>query len=289
MTKLLIMVAFLITAIGHTQTEPTTTWKTPLPPKIEVGKTYPVAAQYDAGNDGSGTDYTLKGNIQFSISEKTGDKYQWRAGTNVLNTMNTHSGFATKDWTIPSLPPSTTLTKGTTYVLRVGYQNDNHAWAKSSNEYPITISPEKPGTIVSTVNAVDFISSDIILKATEKLEIMVKYTSQKDIAVNGIKFSLWTVTNPFSDVMHGIYTNKKVLPAGTNLTTTITVSPPETITTNGIIWTSATLASQDPNENDPQYTGPIKDYFYQLRMIKGSDHSFTPHLKKVQSTLTIIR
>lgn len=283
MKKLLLMIAFGATTLIFAQTEPTATWTTTPPSKLEVGKTYTFTAKYDAGNDGSGTDYTSKDNIQFSISEKADKKLLWKAGTNDPSTKNTHSGTAKKEWKIPELPSSASLPSGTTYVLRVGFQNSDNKWAKTT-EYPIIIGGEATAS-----DAVSFDGSEVTLKASQKLEIPIQYSSDTDIAVDGIKLTLWTITAPFSDVWHGLYSNKKVLPAGQNLTTTITINVPKTIKTDNLIWTSDEIASHNPNVNDDQYKAPIKNYYYQLRMVKGGDDSFTPELKNNQATLIITK
>lgn len=271
------------TTFSFAQTAPSSTWINSPPSKIEVGKIYDLAAKYDAGNDGNGTDYKSKANIQFSISEKTGNKYEWKAGVNIPNTMDTHSGIAKKEWKIPELPSSASLPSGTTYVLRVGFQNSDNKWAKTT-EYPIIIGGE-----ATAADAVSFDGSEVTLKASQKLEIPIRYSSDTDIAVDGIKLTLWTITAPFSDVWHGLYSNKKVLPAGQNLTTTITINVPKTIKTDNLIWTSDEIASHNPNVNDDQYKAPIKNYYYQLRMVKGGDDSFTPELKNNQATLIITK
>lgn len=282
MRKPQLLTLLFATALGFAQTAPTATWLSAPPAKIDVDETYALAAKYDAGDDGHGKKYNAKTTVQFSISEKAGNKYTWKAGVTIPESVNKHAGMAGRDWKIPSLPPSSSLAPGTVYVMRVGFQNDNDAWAKASAEYEIII-----GGSATIADAVGFNGSEIKLKAAEKLEIPMTYTSDTDIAVDGVKFTLWTITNPFSDVWHGMYSNKKILPAGTNVTTTITINPPASIKTNNVIWPSAELATHDPNVKDDQYKAPIKDYFYQLRMIKGNDASFSPDLKNNQATLTI--
>ncbi|WP_366183117.1 hypothetical protein [Flavobacterium ovatum] len=282
MRKPHLLTLLLTTAVGFAQTAPTSTWLSAPPAKMEVGETYALAAKYDAGDDGHGKKYNAKTTVQFSISEKAGNKYTWKAGVTIPESINKHAGMAGRDWKIPSLAPSASLTPGTVYVMRVGFQNDNDAWAKASAEYEIII-----GGSETVADAVGFKAAEITLKAAEKLEIPITYSSETDIAVDGLKFTLWTITNPFSDVWHGLYSNKRVLPAGTNVSTTITINPPTGLETNNLIWPSAELASHDPNAKDDQYKAPIKNYFYQLRMIKGNDASFTPELKNVQATMII--
>lgn len=284
MKKQYLFAALLISGLGLAQTAPTALWLSAPPTKIEVGETYALAAKYDAGDDGHGKKYNAKTTVQFSISEKSGNNYVWKAGVNIPESANTHAGLAGKDWKIPSLPPSSSLAAGTVYVMRVGYQNDNGAWSKASAEYEIIV-----GGSTSVPDAVGFKGSEITLKAAEKLEIPITYSSDTDIAVDGLKFTFWTITNPFSDVWHGLFSNKRVLPAGTNVSTTITITPPAALKTDNVIWPSSELASHDPNAKDDQYKAPIKDYFYQLRMIKGNDASFTPELKNVQTTLIVTK
>ncbi|AWG22805.1 hypothetical protein FFWV33_15350 [Flavobacterium faecale] len=284
MKKSYLFTTLLISGLALAQTAPTSTWLSAPPAKIESGETYALAAKFDSGDDGHGKKYNAKTTVQFSISEKAGNKYIWKAGVTIPESINKHAGMAGKDWKIPSLPPSSSLAPGTVYVMRVGFQNDNDAWAKASAEYEIII-----GGSNSVPDALGFKAAEITLKAAEKLEIPITYSSETDIAVDGLKFTLWTITNPFSDVWHGLYSNKRVLPAGTNVSTTITINPPTSIEANNIIWPSDELASHDPNAKDDQYKAPIKNYFYQLRMIKGNDASFTPELKNVQTTLIITK
>ncbi|WP_139955843.1 T9SS type A sorting domain-containing protein [Flavicella sediminum] len=293
MKKLLFsLVAILTATISMAQTGPTTAWVTSPADNavLTIGDALPVSATYDAGDDGEGLDYTVGGtgsaNLQFSISEKTGTSYVWKAGSNDGTTNGTHTGTSTKAWTVPDLTPSADLPEGTTHVLRVGFQNSNNAWASGAAEIPVTI------VAGVALDAYSFNPQPQVFHAeTTSLDVNIKYTSVgEDIAVGGIKFTMWTITDGtvegvslFSDKWHGVFTNPEVLPAGEDVEATITITIPASVKNAGVIRPSTDLgALWDPNAGDEgnnyvdHATTPAPSYFYQFRQVAGSDANFTP-------------
>lgn len=125
---------------------------------LNVGDALDLTAMYDAGNSSGLVDYTVGGassnHVQFSISEKTGSSYSWKAGSNDTNTGTTHSGTASVNWTVPNITLSADLPVGTTHVLRVGYQNNQDAWASGAAEIPITIEAPVAGVDNDELNKV---------------------------------------------------------------------------------------------------------------------------------------
>lgn len=273
--KLLFSLALIVASTEmFSQTAPFSTWTTEPPTSITLGSTYTVAADYDAGDDGMGVDYTVDAKVQFVILEYNSlDVSQgWRAGNSDNSAGGMHSGNATVDWTIPSLTPSADLDSGNYYVMGISWKNSNDTWS-SSTKTPITIvaAPE-PDDVINWSPVNPTISSD------SSIDIEIEYTSDEEIPVGGIKFTLWTITTPFSDVWHGQYSNSTALPAGDNLTTTIPVSVPAGLSDgNGNFTTTADLTSLDPNTEDPTYPGEsLESYSYQLRLIAVEGDSFEP-------------
>lgn len=138
-----------ISNICISQTPLTATWSPEKPPtELEIGTSYTFSASYDAGDNGSGTDYLIGGKnsnaIQFSILEKSASDIRWRAGKKDSSTAGTHAGVATIKWRIPkNLTPSAELDKGNIYVLRIIMQNNQNQWFGKKSEIPITISAIK--------------------------------------------------------------------------------------------------------------------------------------------------
>ena len=248
------------------QTAPASTWVTQPPATIVSGTSYPLSCTYDAGDDGGDpiTEYTVSGFVQFTISTKTTEGvYSWVAGTNVSGTGDTHSGTASTNWIIPSITPSSDLTDGTIHVMRIAWQNNQGAW-QSSVEVPVTV--ESPG------DALTWNPTSPTVNAAGTLDIPIQYSSDEEIAAGGIKFTLWVVQpSPWWHQWKAEYINTNALAAGVDVATTITITPPASISTNGVIWTTTELQTQDINSSGLTYR-------YEMRMQTGSDANFTPAL-----------
>ena len=118
------------------------------------------------------------------------------------------------------------------------------------------------------------------LNADTTLEIPIKYTSTSEIAAGGILFTFWVVQpSPWWHQWKAQYSNNVTLPSGIDVETTITITPPASVTTDGIIWTTDALQMQDINNSGATYR-------YELRMFDGSDPNFTPTMPS-HSYLTI--
>ncbi|WP_366183115.1 T9SS type A sorting domain-containing protein [Flavobacterium ovatum] len=296
--KILLLTVLIMSTIVFAQTAPTVTWISNHT-TLEIGKNYTFSASYDAGNDGAGTNYTVGkpggGNIlQYSIQLKNAaGSSSWKAGVNDATATGTNSGTSTKAWTIPAtignpavaFPTSAQLAPGEYYVLRVGFQNSNLQWSSGAVEQNITI-------VAPSGDAWSWDASPMSFNSATSLAVPIKYTSDTDIAVDGIKFIFWTETrgtvndvNLFSDVWHGAVTNSTVLPAGTNVSAILNVNVPAALinSSTGSMYLSSELGPVfDPNAGDAgnnyvnHASTPAPTYIYMFRIADGTDPNFTP-------------
>jgi hypothetical protein len=310
--KLLLTVALFATSFGFAQTDPTIAWGTRPADNavLTIGSTLSLSATYNAGNNGADplVEYLVGPTniVQFSISEKSvTSTYAWKAGVNDATSKDQKSGTATKAWVVPNLTPSASLPDGKIHVLRVGYQNSNGAWASGAAEIPITI--VEGGAVDSwSFNP----TTPVFTSSATTLDVNIKYTSDTDIAVGGVKFTLWTITggtfdfpsddpdqgavNMFSDIWHGLYSNDAILTAGTNKTAVITIAVPASAKNgSGFMYPSSDLgAVWDPNAGDAgnkyvdHATSPASEYTYQFRQVAGADAAFVP-LSYSQNAFTV--
>lgn len=284
---ILYLLTVLVSSIGFSQTGPTWAWVgDPIADNTEltIGTSYTFSITYDAGDDGNGVDFLVAdtNKVQFSIQEVTDGTPTkiWRAGKNDGNSGGTHEGTSTVNWTIPNLPLSADLDAGHYYVLQVGYKNNQNSWASGPANIPITIA-------ASTADSWSWNPTAPTYDRSSTLDVVIKYTSDTDIAKDGIKFTMWTITEgPFSDIWHGAFTNPSILPAGVDQTATITINVPNTVKgTDGNIRPSSDLgANWDPNAGDVNNSyidhanTPATNYFFQFRAVDANDANFDPLL-----------
>ncbi|GAA4230289.1 hypothetical protein GCM10022291_00050 [Postechiella marina] len=296
--------ALLTSTFMFAQTSPTKTWVTQPPSTVTMGESYPLSASFDAGDDGAGLDHTVGGtnsaNLQYSIQIWNSDtsKWTWKKGKNDLTVANTHTGTSSIDWVIPTdLMASADLPANEAYFMRVGYQNSANQWASyvTGNDVAITIESAPLG------DSWDWNPASVTYPSSATMDIDIIYSSDMPIAPNGIKFTLWTITdgtvndvNLFSDIWYGLFSNPTELDPGTDMTTTITINIPNSAKNNGTMRPSSDLgANWDPNAGDQgnnyisHQDTPAPIYTFQFRPIAGDDTNFAPASLPAQNNFTV--
>ena len=118
------------------------------------------------------------------------------------------------------------------------------------------------------------ISPADIMQASS-VDIPITYTSDMDIAVDGIRFELVSVSGtPWSQAHFTMYGNSTILAAGTNVSANITMSSfPAAITLGtGEIMTKAQQIAANPNGASPTPT----NYYFELRPRTSLDGNYSP-------------
>ncbi|APZ45490.1 hypothetical protein BW723_03890 [Polaribacter reichenbachii] len=120
----------------------------------------------------------------------------------------------------------------------------------------------------STINyaqdALAFTVKDEVYNASNALDVSITYTSDVEIAAGAVEVTLWTVSGGvWSQQWRDSDFNKDPLPAGTDLTSTITIEslPAAIVNGDGNLMTNEELLAADPN---PAPTG-FTTYYYELR------------------------
>ena len=276
MKKLLLIITVFATSISFAQTGPATTWITTFPATIQMGTTYPVSASYNAGDNGSGTDYVIGSTNQFqytiqlytetSAGSGIFTKRVWKNGKTDTAQTGVHAGTSAINYLIPTtLTPTASLNPGEYYVLRVGYQNSNGAWSTNTGqeEIPITI------TAAPASDSVAFAPANPTFNTGSSIVVNYTYTSDKEVPINGLAMTYWTVIDaPFCDAWRGQALNTTVLPAGTNMPATMTLTNfPAAVTVGGNLMTTAEINTNQVNQAESDYPGAGSTHFWQLRLV----------------------
>ncbi len=120
----------------------------------------------------------------------------------------------------------------------------------------------------STINyaqdALAFTVKDEVYNASNSLDVSITYTSDLEIAAGAIEVTLWTVSGgKWSQQWRDSDFNKDPLPAGTDLTSTITIGslPAAIVNGDGNLMTNEELLAANPNPAPDGFT----TYYYELR------------------------
>ncbi|NIJ46256.1 hypothetical protein FHR24_002740 [Wenyingzhuangia heitensis] len=278
MKKLLYAFTALFTTIAMAQS----TTISAAPATAEAGETITISISFDTGSADLAT------NAYYELRDVTEDPVQWKAGQNLaLDTPVAVGTHTTTTFTIPA-----TVDPTHDFLLIANYKIGGAFGMGTSQAIDITPAP--------VAESWSF-GEDLTFNAGTTLDVPIKYSSDEDIAAGGIKFIIWTETrgtvsevNLFSDIWYGAFTNPSILPAGTNVETTITITAP-----NGMInpstsktYLSSDLTTWDPNAGDAgnnyvdHATTPAPTYTFQFRTALGTDASFQVKPASADFTVT---
>lgn len=241
------------------------------PTSAEIGETITIEIAYDTGTADLATE------VYYELRDVTGGGAVWKYSQLIaLNTPASSGTHTTTTFTIPG-----TVDHSADYNLIVNYKI-GAAWG-SGNTQAIDITPGDSWVF----------GDNLEFLAGTTMDVPIKYTSDMDIAAGGIKFIFWTETrgtvsgtNLFSDIWFGAFTNSSVLPAGTDVETTITVNVPSgaiNSSTSKCYLSSDLGPNWDPNAGDTgnnyvdHATTPAPTYTFQFRTAVGTDTNFTVH------------
>lgn len=264
MKKLLSLVAIVAAQFSFGQS----TTFTSAPTSAETGETITVSINFDTGSTEQAT------HAYYELRDVTGGTNTWKYGQNIsLNTPTASGTHTTTTFTIPS-----TLDPDADYKLIANYRI-GEAWGTGISQDIDIIA----GDSWVFGDNLEFVSGTTI-------DVPIKYTSDTDIAAGGIKFAMWTETrgtvsetNIFSDIWYGVFTNTTILPAGTNVETTININVPANAinSATGTAYLSSDLgANWDPNAGDAgknyvnHATTPATTYTFMFRSVLGTDPNF---------------
>ncbi|NJB83953.1 T9SS type A sorting domain-containing protein [Wenyingzhuangia aestuarii] len=270
MKKLLLMVGIMASQLITAQSVTIDT----APSSAEIGETITIAITFDTGNTDEATE------IYYELRDVTEGVSLWKYSQLLSITAASSGTHSTTNFTIPTTSGGVDLDDTKDYQIVVNYKIGS-AWGPG-NTQSIDITPAPVTESWSW-------GDNLVFTPGTTLDVPIKYTSEEDIAAGGIKFVIWTETrgtvndvNLFSDIWYGAFSNPSILPAGTNVETTITITAP-----NGMInpstsktYLSSDLTTWDPNAGDAgrnyvdHETTPAPIYTYQFRTALGTDASF---------------
>lgn len=250
------------------------------PTTAEAGETITINISFDTGTVDLATE------IYYELRDVTDGGKVWKYGQLItLDTPTTSGTHTTTTFAIPS-----TLDPDADYKLIANYKIGS-AWGSGTDQ-----------VIDITVGDSWSFGENLEFNAAPTLNVPIKYTSDEDIAVGGIKFVFWTETrgtvgetNLFSDVWYGAFSNTAILPAGTNVATTITINVPANAinpSTSNIYLSSDFGVNWDPNAGDAgnnyvdHATTPAPTYTFQFRTALGTDANF--QVKPASSDFTVV-
>lgn len=278
MKKLLYAFVGLLSSMAIAQS----TTITSAPTSAEAGETITINISFNTGTADLATE------IYYELRDVTDGGQVWKYGQ--LLTLDTPTSSGTHTTTTFALPA--TLDTDADYKLIANYKISS-AWGSGTDQV-IDITPAPVTESWSFGENLEF-------NAGTTLDVPIKYTSNEDIAVGGIKFVFWTETrgtveavNLFSDIWFGAVSNTAILPAGTNVETTITVNVPATLInpSTSKMYLSSDLTTWDPNAGDAgrnyvdHATTPAPIYTFQLRTALGTDAGF--QVKPDSTDFTVI-
>lgn len=253
--------------------------------EANYGKTDPITftITFDAGDDGFGTDYVFSnaravlatneiggGNFANFQSEVLSNAINGvHSGTNVAFTRSAVGGSASTSVDLGALSPPRQ------HVMYIEYTtSDPNTGTIFGNAIAFTVIEG----VINDSAAFDFSAGFIQQNTT--VSFPISYNSDLPVAIGGIKFILKSDTSsPYSTSTIGIFSNQSVLPAGENMTASITATNFPAIYTvenamGGTLLANEGATNQLLNANPNGAVSP-QNAFYFLDGIAGDDPNFS--------------
>jgi len=275
MKKLLLFVALLITANFYAQT-PSSTTITFSQPDYETTEDITFTLTFDGGDDGGMplTEYTFANAKAVLATRNIGgggfaDFQSFNLNSAAIN--GVHSGMNVA-FTRPAVGPGAltsaelaALPTPKEHVMYIEYNTSENAANNFGGSFVYTV--VAPATVQDS-----WVFDGNTYTQAASIDVAVRYSSDMDIAPGGITFQLKSDTTPFSSVAVATYANTVVLPAGTNVNTTIPMGNfPAAYTNGGVLFDNAQLLAANPNG-----TAGVTNAFFLLRAQASTDPNYTP-------------
>lgn len=186
MKKITFLIAFISCILaGNAQTGPTKTWVTMPPTTITLTEAFDLASNYDAGDDGAGTDYTVVPNYQYTLQIKKGaGGWTWVTGKSDASVHDTHTGSSSVSMTIPNtVALSSELPAGDEYYIRIGYKNSNNVWAayaEDGNDIAVTVVAAANPPTSPTVTWINPLTSGTTIEQGKAYSLSASYDAGDD-------------------------------------------------------------------------------------------------------------
>lgn len=256
--KLLLLVALVATT---TFTYGQTLTNAVIPASAELGET--ITLSFDFETDGT----KLANKVYCTLFQGTpGNNGAWTYGQQPLITPNATSGSVSiTNFTIPA-----DLDDTLDWFIRLTYTHADGTWYHTPFEQAIDLTPSSGDSFSFDPNTPTYL-------ANTSLDVNIKYSSNTEIPANGIKITYWTVIDEtWCDSWRGQAFNTNALPAGQNMTATLTIGNFDAaISVNGVIMTTDEINTNQVNSPKVCYTNGV--HFWQLRILDNDiDDDFAP-------------
>lgn len=269
MKKLLLLITFFATSITFGQTLTNAV----VPATAELGET--ITISFDFTTDGVKEANKAYITLYQGTPGVTDPAPAWTYGKQPLIEPNATSGTVTvTNFTIP-----TTVDDTLDWFIRVTYTHSDGSWFGTPFEQVIDLTP------APVADSIAFDPANPSYSADTSLTINFIYTSDTEIPAGGIRITYWTTIDvpSFCDQWRGTAVTSETLPAGENLSGSITIGNFNSAITNegttgGTIMTTDEINANQVNSGEADYPGAGSIHYWQFRILDADtsdDYSIT--------------